>query len=229
MFLQIIQAGQAAASSSFLQGVTIIRIKDTEKRRKLASIAGNQSYIQTAAEFLIFCADLNRSMKCCKIHHEVPTKGYTEQFIIATVDTALFAQNVVVAAESAGLGICYIGAIRNNPREVTQLLKLPEHVYPVFGLCIGYPAQDPEIKPRLPVSVVLKDDAYQVEGEISQIRAYDQLMKNYYSSRSSNLNHSLTASKRKTQSWSEQMSSLLSKEKRDHMRDFVREQGFEMK
>ena len=64
----------------------------------------------------------------------------TEHFIIATVDVALSAQTTVIAAESMGLGICYIGALRNNPAEVSELLALPEHVYPVFGLCIGHPA-----------------------------------------------------------------------------------------
>ena len=115
---QLISAGQAAASSSFLQGVTIIRITDPHKRAdKFSKLAGgNQSQIiSSAPEFLVFCADLNRSTRCCHKHGTSPTEGFMEQFIIATVDTALYAQNVVVAAESKGLGICYIGAIRNDP------------------------------------------------------------------------------------------------------------------
>ena len=66
----------------------------------------------------------------------------------------------MVAAESMDLGICYIGAIRNDPTQATELLGLPENVYPVFGLCIGYPAENPEVKPRLPVSVMLKENNY---------------------------------------------------------------------
>ena len=86
---------------------------------------------------MVFCADLNRSSMCCNWHDSKATEGFTEQFIISTVDTALLAQNVVIAAESAGLGICYIGAIRNNPQKATDLLELPKNVYPVFGLCLG--------------------------------------------------------------------------------------------
>lgn len=217
---QLISAGQAAASSSFLQGVTIIRITDQDKRIKFSELAGNQSQIISAPEFLVFCADLNRSIRCCHKHGTLPTEGFTEQFIIATVDTALYAQNVVVAAESKGLGICYIGAIRNDPTLAASLLGLPENVCPVFGLCIGYSAEDPEVKPRLPLSVILKENNYDSADEEEQINLYDEVVRNYYAERSGN---------KKSQSWSEQMSGLLSSQARPHMRSFLASQGFEMK
>ena len=146
--------------------------------------------------------------------------GFTEQFIIATVDAALYAQNVVIAAESAGLGICYIGAIRNDPARATTLLDLPENVYPVFGLCLGYPAQNPEPKPRLPMPVMLKENSYDASAEEAQIKTYDEVVRTYYATRTGNP---------KSQSWSEQMTGLLGKEARPHMRDFLSRQGFEMK
>ncbi|GIS11339.1 MAG: hypothetical protein CM15mP115_04900 [Alphaproteobacteria bacterium] len=103
------------------------------------------------------------------------------------MDAALYAQNLVIAAESAGLGICYIGALRNDPAKVTKLLDLPQQVYPVFGLCLGHPAQDPEVKPRLPVSVTLKTDSYSTDGEDEAIAAYDEEMRTYYANRSANI------------------------------------------
>jgi len=217
---QLVAAGQAAASSSFLQGVTIIRVTDPDKRQQFSELANNQAYITAAPEFLVFCADLSRPIRCCEMHGGTPTQGFTEQFIIATVDAALYAQNVVIAAESAGLGICYIGAIRNDPERATHLLDLPTHVYPVFGLCIGYPDQDPETKPRLPLSVMLKENSYDASSEEAEIRAYDEIVRAYYASRTGNP---------KSQSWSEQMAGLLGKEARPHMRDFLAKQGFEMK
>ena len=114
LLYKVIIAGQAAASSSFLQGVTIIRVTDPEKRASFKEITGGQAYVEAAPEFLVFCADLSRPMRCCTAHGCTPAEGLTEHFIIATVDAALYAQNVAVAAESAGLGICYIGAIRND-------------------------------------------------------------------------------------------------------------------
>lgn len=217
---RLISAGQAAASSSFLQGVSVIRITDPELRRQLSEIAANQAYVRQAAEFLVFCADLNRASRCCEQHGEVATEGFTEQFIIATVDTALMAQNVVVAAESEGLGICYIGAIRNDPARVAELLKLPRGVYPVFGLCLGTPAQDPETKPRLPLGIVLKENAYSDAGEQQAIAQYDAQVLEYYRSRTGG---------GKQFTWSQQMAGMLSKEARPHMRAFLTGQGFEMK
>ena len=95
---QVIAAGQAAASSSFLHGVTIMRVTDPERRAAFKAIAGGQSYVAAAPEFLVFCADLSRPMRCCSAHGGTPSEGLTEHFIIATVDVALDAQNVAVAA-----------------------------------------------------------------------------------------------------------------------------------
>ena len=217
LFTRLIEAGQAAASSSFLQGVTIIRVTEPDKRAGLRAAANDQAYVETAPEFLVFCADLSRPMRCCTAHGSTPAKGLTEQFIIATVDAALFAQNIVIAAESAGLGICYIGALRNDPAHVTELLSLPQQVYPVFGLCLGHPAQDPEVKPRMPVGVILKENTYSTDGEEEAIAVYDEDMRTYYSNRSANI---------KVQGWSDQMAGLLAKERRPHMLEFLRSQGF---
>ena len=214
---QLITVGQAAASSSFLQGVTVIRVTDREKRAAFKDITGGQAYVAAAPEFLVFCADLSRPMRCCTEHGGSPSEGLTEHFIIATVDVALYAQNVAVAAESAGLGICYIGAIRNDAARSAELLDLPQQVYPVFGMCIGWPDQDPEVKPRLPVSVVLKENSYSIDGEAEAIAAYDDEMRTYYATRSANI---------KIQGWSEQMAGLLGKESRLHMRPFLESKGF---
>ncbi|MEM7292201.1 MAG: oxygen-insensitive NADPH nitroreductase [Pseudomonadota bacterium] len=216
---ELIKAGQGAATSSFLQGTTVIRVTRTEVREQFVELAGGQPYIATAAEFLVFCADLRRSANCCALHDADATLGMTEQFIIATVDVALMAQNVVVAAESMGLGICYIGGIRNDPQRAADLLSLPHHVYPVFGLCLGYPAQDPEVKPRLPVNVVMKTDTYS-DDEEANIREYDESIRDYYRTRTGG---------NKDMCWSEQMSGLLSKESRPHMRDFLARCGFKLR
>ncbi len=216
----LIRAGQGTATSSFLQGVTVIRVTRPDLRESLKAVAADQRYIVEAAEFLVFCADLKRASDCCAYHGAQPTEGFTEQFIIATVDVALFAQNVVTAAEAAGLGICYIGALRNDPARVCDLLGLPRLVYPVFGLCLGYPAQDPEIKPRLPLEVVLREDGYGDQDIGEWIDDYDATMRNYYRTRSNNT---------KSIGWSEQMATLLGKEKRVHMRSFLAARGFEMK
>ena len=216
----IFLAGQAAATSSFLQGSTIIRVKNKSTRESLARLAGNQPYVESAAEFMIFCADLKRAGKYCKEYEKSIEGDYTEHFIIATVDVALMAQSLVTAAESVGLGICYIGGIRNNPVDVSKLLELPIGVYPVFGLCLGYPDQDPEIKPRLPLSVILKDEVYNERGDQDQIREYDEKIRDYYRTRTGG-GHGI--------SWTEQVATLLSEKSRPHMKGFLEKQGFKFK
>ena len=213
-------AGQAAATSSFLQGTTIVRISNKDTREKLAELAGNQPYVKTAAEFMIFCADLKRAGNYCEAY-EKPFEGdFTEHFIIATVDVALMAQSLVTAAESVGLGICYIGGIRNNPIEVSKLLELPRGVYPVFGLCLGYPDQEPEIKPRLPISVIVKEETYNEEGDGDNIEEYDDRIREYYRSRTGG-GHGI--------SWTEQVATLLSEKSRPHMKEYLEGQGFKFK
>lgn len=214
---ELLTAGQAAATSSFLQGTTIIRVANPETRAKIAELAGGQVYVSKAAEFMVFCADLKRAGNYCEAY-EKPFEGdFTEHFIIATVDVALLAQSLVTAAESVGLGICYIGGIRNNPKEVSELLALPKGVYPVFGLCLGYPDQDPEVKPRLPLPVFVKQEVYNEEGDKEAIKEYDEHIREYYRTRTGG-GHGI--------SWSEQVATLLSEKSRPHMKEFLASKGF---
>lgn len=215
---QLLLAGQSAATSSFLQCTSIVQVSDADKRQRLSDIAGGQKYVSSSAEFLVFCADMRRAELCCEQRGIEFQSGFVEQLLIASVDVGLFAQNVVVAAESMGLGICYIGALRNDPQAVCDLLQLPEHVYPVFGLCLGHPAQESAVKPRLPLSVILHENAYDDEKAKAALADYDAHMSNYYASRGSNVKQS---------DWSTQVSGLVgSKESRPHMAAFLKRQGF---
>ncbi len=216
----IVAAGQAAATSSNLQGTTVIQVNNPDSRAELAQLAGGQKYVSTSSTFLVFCADVKRSAQACALQGGEFTPGMTEHFIIATVDVALFAQNCVIAAESLGLGICYIGGLRNNPADVSKVLDLPENVYPVFGLCLGYPEQDPEVKPRLPLDAVLMQDTYDESVLEAGIAQYDEHMRSYYRQRTGG---------KKDSNWSVEMKALVGKESRPHMRSFLHDQGFTMK
>ena len=126
MIEEIMRSGFAAATSSNLQGTTVIRVRTPETRERIAELAGGQTYVATAAAFFVWCADLHRSATACESHGGSFSAGMTEHFLVATVDCALAAQNAVVAAEAVGLGICYIGGIRNDPATVAELLELPD-------------------------------------------------------------------------------------------------------
>lgn len=214
---ELIRAGQCAATSSFIQACSVIQVNDPTTRQEISHLAADQKYVIEAPVFLVFCADMQRHKLACDMHQAEMLSGFTEQFLTASVDCALFAQNLLVAAESIGLGGCYIGAIRNNIARVDELLNLPDKVYPVFGMCLGYPAQDPETKPRLPVEVILKQETYDDKKDRDLIAIYDNKVKKYY--------HSRTDGK-KDDSWSEQISGMLVKEARPHMLGYLRSKGF---
>jgi len=213
----LVQAGQASATSSFIQACTVIQVSQGERRDALAEMAGNQPYVAAAPVFLVFCADMKRHQLACGMHDAEMQSGYTEQFLTASLDCALFAQNVMVAAESLGLGGVYIGGLRNQIAAVADLLELPELVYPVFGLCLGQPDQNPEVKPRLPLDVVLKHDRYDDSADAERIAAYDESVREYYRTRTGG---------NKEMSWSEQISGMLVKEARPHMLPFLNTKGF---
>ncbi|WP_096200482.1 oxygen-insensitive NADPH nitroreductase [Bacillus sp. FJAT-45350] len=220
----IVQSAQAASTSSYIQAYSIIGVKDVAKKEELAELAGNQNYVASSGHFFIFCADLHRheiigDMKGTDLKESLDS---TEKFMVAVIDAALAAQNATVAAESLGLGICYIGGIRNHVQEVSELLNLPHRVIPLFGLTVGYPAQDPGVKPRLPLEHIYYEDEYPQEQTLykQQLNEYDKVVSAYY--------HERTGGKR-ANTWSEQMSQMLAEPKRMFMKDFVEKKGFSKK
>lgn len=220
LLFELIAAGQAAASGNHVQAYSLVRICDPATRQSIQELAGNQPYITGAAEFLIICADMKRNTEAAARAGADVVMGMTEQLLVASIDAALMTQNLVVAAESVGLGTCYIGGVRNNPAEISELLKLPQHVYPVFGLCLGYADQTPDVKPRLPVEAVLHTDVYDDSKAETQVAEFDEQMRAYYQQRTGGT---------KDSSWSEELSSMFSKKLRPHMKDFLASKGFQMK
>ncbi|MGC9422192.1 MULTISPECIES: oxygen-insensitive NADPH nitroreductase [Vibrio] len=211
----IIASGIAASSSSLIQAISIIRVTDQKKRAQLAKLAGQQPYVETAAEFLIFCIDYQRHYS---INNDVKAE-FMELALIGAIDAGIMAQNCLLAAESMQLGGVYIGGLRNSPNEVDELLQLPPYSAVLFGLCLGYPDQNPELKPRLSANVIVHENTYQ-PLDLRQIKLYDQKMSRYYQSRSTNT---------KQQGWSEQICRKLSQESRPFMLDYLNKKGLAKK
>ncbi|ATA24315.1 nitroreductase A [Brenneria goodwinii] len=207
----IVAAAQSASSSSFLQCSSIIRITDPAIRQTLVHYCGEQRYVAQAAEFWVFCADFHRHLQISP-QAEV---GMAEQLLIGCIDTAIMAQNALIAAESLGLGGVFIGGIRNSIADVTTLLKLPQQVLPLFGLCLGYPDAEPPLKPRMPPEMLLHENAYQpLDGE--KLAEYDRQLAEYYLQRTGN----------RRDSWSEHVQRTLKKELRPFMLDYLHQQGW---
>ncbi|WP_419710502.1 NADPH-dependent oxidoreductase [Pseudomonas sp. NFX224] len=179
----LIAAAQSAASSSNLQVWSVVAIESSERKALLAELSGNQSHIRQAPLFLVWLADLSRVERVAQRERvELEAVPYIESLLLGTIDAALAAQNAVIALESLGLGSVYIGAIRNDIEGVAQILKLPPQVFPVFGLCIGYPDPDSpaQVKPRLPQAAVLHHETYATEHEEESINRYDERLSEFY-------------------------------------------------
>lgn len=217
---EMITAAQCAATSHFVQAYTVIQVKDAEKRKTIAQLAGPQAWVAGAPVFLVFCADFNRLEAACALRQTKVEKGWAEQFVTATVDAALLAQSVMLAAESLGMGGVFIGGIRNDPETVCNLLEIPDQVYPVFGMCLGWPAQDPPPKPRLPVAAVLFADRYPASHDASMLEAYDRTINHYYNNRNDNL---------RDETWTRQMAEFMGNIIRPHMKEFLESKGFFLK
>lgn len=209
---EIIASAQAASTSSFLQCTSIIRITDPTLRERLVPLTGGQQHVAQAAEFWVFCADFNRHLQICP----QAQLGLAEQLLIGVVDTALLAQNALTAAESLGLGGVYIGGLRNSIEAVTELLELPQHVLPLFGLCLGWPADNPDIKPRMPAAMLVHENRYQPLDN-ALLAEYDEQLAHYYLSRGSNA---------RRDTWSDHIRRTIVKESRPFIRDYLHKQGW---
>lgn len=214
---EMIQAGQHAASSHFVQAYSILHITDDALKERLAELSSNPVQILGAPVVLLFCSDYFRLEQAAALHDEQITYAYAENTLVGAIDVALCAQNVAIAAESKGYGICYIGGVRNAPEDISELFHLPKGVMPLFAMTIGVPVYRNEVKPRLPLEAVLHENTYDDKKYSQLLPQYDETMNNYYANRSSN---------RKVSSWTEQMTDFLKEPKRTFMKQSLEKQGY---
>lgn len=217
----IFKAANQTSSFSLLQDVSIIRVSNSDLRKQVMKLSVNQPYIEEAAEFWIFCADFNRN-------HQIASTvdlDYIEYLLIGSFDAGLMAQNALTAAESMGLGGVYIGGVRANIAELTEVLNLPKYVVPLVGLCIGHPAgKKPGLKPRLPQSMVMFDNQYQSLDE-EKLEMYDQQMREYYHDRPVKAPFTV----KKVKGWKDHIEDHLERSKLPFMLDYLNKQGFAKK
>jgi FMN reductase [NAD(P)H] len=179
----IAEAAQAAPSWINGQQISIIVVQDGERKQRLAELCGNQQHINEAPVYMIFCADFYRA----KLASEKEGKNFkaieeVDTLLVGATDVGLAMANSITAAESLGLGTVPIGGIRRNSIEVIEFLELPKYVVPICGLCVGYPVEDPGLKPRLPKESILHHEYYNKDQD-AKLMAYNQTFKLYLQER----------------------------------------------
>jgi nitroreductase len=157
---KILEAGCRASTTGNMQLYSIIITQDQTRKACLAACHFNQPMVINAPLVLTFCADFNRFNKWCKLRNAEPGYDNFLSFVTSAIDALIVAQNVTVAAESEGLGVCYLGTTTYLAGKIIETLGLPKGVVPVTTLTIGWPDEDPEQVDRLPLEALIHNETY---------------------------------------------------------------------
>ena len=170
----VLEAGIRASTTGNMQVYSVIVTTDEEIKAQLSPAHFNQPMVKKAPVVLTFCADFNRFNKWCLQRNA--SAGYDNflSFMTAAIDALLVAQNVCIAAEANGLGICYLGTTTYNADKIIDTLKLPKGVIPVTTVTIGYPDEAPELTERLPLEAVIHEDVYHDYSQNDIDRLYSE-------------------------------------------------------
>lgn len=157
---ELIEVAERASTTGNMQLYSVIVTRSQEGKERLAPCHFNQPMITGAPVVLTFSADYNRFSKWCEQRKALPGYDNFHSFLTAMIDTLLFAQNFCVAAESKGLGICYLGTTTYTADKLVDILKLPKLVMPITTITVGYPDENPTQTDRLPVEAVMHSEQY---------------------------------------------------------------------
>lgn len=157
---EILEAGIRTSTTGNMQLYSIIVTRDAGMKEELAPLHFNQPMVKDAPVVLTFCADFNRFNKWCRQRNAEPGYDNFLSFMTAAIDALLVAQTVSIAAESKGIGICYLGTVIYTAGRIIEILDLPSGVVPVATLTLGWPAESPEMVDRLPLQAVVHNEKY---------------------------------------------------------------------
>lgn len=183
----LVDVARHTSTSNFMQSYSIVCLTSQEKKEGLAQIC-KQYYVAEASHVFVFVVDHYRNQQIANEKGQESTVlEETDRWMIGMTDAVLAAQNMMVATESLGLGGVFLGSILNDNQATMKLLNLPEKTFAVLGLAIGYPNQEPQIKPRLPKEMMLFENEYQcLEPYLPKLKEYDERVTTYYDLRDAN-------------------------------------------
>ncbi len=168
---EVLLAGSRASTTGNMQVYSIIVTKNEKIRRQLWEAHFKQDMVLQAPVHLTFCADFNRFTSWCGQRKASPGYDNFLSFFTGAIDALLASQNVALAAESNGLGICYLGTATYMADRIVEILDLPEMVVPVACMVIGYPDEQPGLTDRLAMDAVIHEEKYKdyLPGDIDRI------------------------------------------------------------
>jgi nitroreductase/FMN reductase [NAD(P)H] len=216
----------SAPSKSDLQQADIVHVADRASVKIIADLIGDMPWINDAPVFLVFCGNNRRIRQIGEWRGKPFANDHLDHFMNAAVDAGLVMMNFIRAAEAVGLGACPISAVRNHPHEVSRLLALPDWVFPVAGLCAGYPAEPGRISARLPLEVTVHVNRYDETDLQRKIDAYDRRRRDLQPYRKQR--HSERYGESEAYGWSEDKARQYAVPERADFGDFIRSKRFNL-
>ncbi len=217
----------SAPSKSDLQQADIIHVADRTKIKAIADHIPDMQWINHAPVFLVFCGNNRRIRQIGEWRGKPFVNEHLDHFMNAAVDAGIVLATFIRAAEAAGLGTVPISAVRNHPRETSDILGLPDAVFPVAGLCVGYPLERGHITARLPLDVTVHTDRYDESKLKENIDAYDQRRHKLFPLRKQR--HPKLYTDVPFYGWSEDKARHYSVPERANFGAFIREKKFSLK
>ena len=216
----------ASPTKSDLQQRDIILIQEPTIKVRLIELMGTQAWVKAAPTMLVFCGNNRRQRLVHRLRGHPFANDHLDAFFNSAVDAGIALSAFVTAAEAIGLGTCPISAIRNHAEAVCELLDLPDYAFPLAGLAVGWPAEAPEISPRLPLSVTLHVDRYEESGLEDALEAYDAARASIqpYAKQRFTEDYGMAD----PYVWSEDKARQYSKPEREQFGAFVRGKGFKL-
>lgn len=169
----LLSAAQSAPTKSNLQQYSIVIIRNVEVRSKIADLVPSMPWMKSAPVIAVFLGDVRRIRKISQLRGHEYQNNNVDTFMNAAVDAALAMQCFMIAADNLGLGTCPISYVRNRIDDLATILNLPDGVFPIAGLCVGYPDETGYVSMRLPQKIVVHQDRYNDENLEAHIKEYD--------------------------------------------------------
>jgi nitroreductase/FMN reductase [NAD(P)H] len=164
----------SAPSKSDLQQADIVQVADPALRATIADVLPDNPWVRAAPVFLVFCGNNRRLRQSAELRGKPFVNDHLDAFMNAAVDAGIVLSTFVRAAAAVGVGCCPISAVRNHAAAISELLKLPDWVFPLAGLCVGYPAAEGQVTPRLPLDVTVHLDQFDETDVTDRIAGYDR-------------------------------------------------------
>ena len=173
---RLLEVSERTQTMGNMQLYSVVVTRSEEMKKRLAPVHFNQPMVKTAPAVLTFCIDLRRFSKWCEQRKAEPGYNNFEWFVTGAVDALLVAQTFCVAAEEKGLGICYLGTTTYNPQMIIEALELPELVFPITTVTVGWPAETPAQVDRLPLEAIVHEETYHdyTPEDIDRLYAYKE-------------------------------------------------------